>query len=151
MTDLAAFAELVPLDHGLCVVSTVRPDGSVQSSVVNAGVLGHPGTDKRVVGLVATGGSHKLRNLRRDPRVTVVARAGWRWVTVEGEAEIFGPDDPQPELDSEALRRLLRDVFRAAGGSHEDWDTYDRVMADERRAAVLVSPRRIYTNSISSA
>jgi hypothetical protein len=35
-------------------------------------------------------------------------------------------------------------VFSAAGGSHDDWDTYDRVMADERRTAVLVTPRRSY-------
>ncbi|TDC80314.1 pyridoxamine 5'-phosphate oxidase family protein, partial [Actinomadura sp. 7K507] len=71
MTDLAAFAELIPLDHGLCVVSTLRGDGSVQSSVVNAGVLEHPVRGGRVVGLVAVGGSRKLRNLRADPRVTV--------------------------------------------------------------------------------
>jgi PPOX class probable F420-dependent enzyme len=146
VTDLAAFAELVPLDHGLCVLSTLRGDGGVQSSVVNAGVLAHPLRGERVVGLVAIGGSRKLRHLRADPRVTIVARAGWRWATVEGEAEIIGPDDQHPDIDSEALRLLLRDIFRAAGGTHDDWDTYDRVMAEERRAAVLIAPRRSYTN-----
>jgi hypothetical protein len=35
-------------------------------------------------------------------------------------------------------------VFVAAGGTHDDWDEYDRVMAEERRAAVLVTPTRIY-------
>jgi hypothetical protein len=49
-------------------------------------------------------------------------------------------------VDGEALRVLLRDVFTAAGGSHDDWDAYDRVMAGERRAAVLIAPRRVYTN-----
>ena len=146
MADLAAFAELIPLDHGLCVVNTLRGDGSVQSSVVNAGVLDHPARAERVVGLVAMGGSRKLRNLRADPRVTVVARAGWRWATVEGDAEIVGPDDPRPGIDDDALRLLLRNVFTAAGGTHDDWDTYDRVMAEERRAAVLITPRRVYTN-----
>ncbi|GAA1852256.1 TIGR03618 family F420-dependent PPOX class oxidoreductase [Actinomadura bangladeshensis] len=148
--DLAAFAELLPLDHGLCVVSTVRGDGSVQSSVVNAGVLEHPLRDGRVVGLVARGGSRKLHNLRADPRVTIVARAGWRWTAVEGDAEVIGPDDPHPGLDGEALRRLLQDVFRAAGGTHDDWDAYDRVMAEERRAAVLITPRRVYSNPRTS-
>lgn len=38
----------------------------------------------QVVGLVATGGSGKLHNLRAEPRATIVARAGWRWATVEG-------------------------------------------------------------------
>lgn len=144
MTDLAAFADLVPRDHGLCVVSTLRRDGSVQASVVNAGVLSHPLTGAQVVGLVAMGGSQKLRNLRADPRATVVARAGWQWATVEGDAEVIGPDDPHPDLDGEALRRLLREIFQAAGGTHDDWETYDRVMAEERRAAVLVVPRRTY-------
>ena len=150
MTDLAPFADLVPLDHGLCVISTLRGDGGVQSSVVNAGVLAHPLLDRQVVGFVATGGSRKLRNLRAEPRTTIVARAGWQWATVEGDAEIIGPDDPHPGLDGEAMKLLLRDIFRAAGGTHDDWDAYDRVMAQERRAAVLVVPRRVYTNPQTS-
>ena len=146
MADLSAFAELVSLDHGLCVVSTLRGDGSVQASVVNAGVLQHPLTGAPVVGLVAVGGSRKLHNMRADPRATIVARAGWQWAAVEGDIEILGPDDPHPDVDGEAIRLLLRDIFRAAGGTHDDWATYDRVMADERRAAVLLAPRRIYPN-----
>ncbi|HET6731379.1 TIGR03618 family F420-dependent PPOX class oxidoreductase [Mycobacterium sp.] len=146
MTDISAFAELLPMDHGLCVVTTLRGDGSAQSSVVNAGVMPHPLTGEQVVGLVAIGGARKLDNLRADPRVTVVARAGWQWATVEGNAEIIGPDDPHPDIDAEGLRTLLRDIFRSAGGTHDDWDTYDRVMAEERRAAVFVAPRRTYTN-----
>ena len=146
MTDVSAFAELVPMDHGLCVLTTLRGDGSAQSSVVNAGVLPHPLTGEQVVGLVAAGGARKLDNLRADPRVTVVARAGWQWATVEGSAQIVGPDDPHPDIDDLALRALLRNIFQAAGGTHDDWDTYDRVMAEERRAAVLVAPRRAYTN-----
>ena len=38
-------------------------------------------------------------------------------------------------------------MFRAAGGTHDDWPTYDRVMAEERRAAVLISPERVYPNA----
>jgi PPOX class probable F420-dependent enzyme len=150
VTDVSAFTELVPLDHGLCVISTLRGDGSVQSSVVNAGVLKHPLRAERVVGLVATGGSRKLHNLRANPRATIVVRAGWRWATVEGDAEIIGPDDPHPEMGGDAVRLLLRDIFQAAGGSHDDWDTYDRVMAQERRAAVLIAPRRVYTSPQAS-
>jgi PPOX class probable F420-dependent enzyme len=146
VTDLTAFDELVPLDHGLCVLTTLRRDGSVQASVVNVGVVPHPLTGTNVVGLVAIGGARKLDNLRADPRATIVARFGWQWATVEGNAEILGPDDPHPDIDAETLRLLLRNIFRAAGGSHDDWDTYDRVMVEERRAAVLVTPNRAYTN-----
>jgi PPOX class probable F420-dependent enzyme len=146
MADVSVFADLVPREHGLCVLSTLRRDGSIQSSVVNAGVLPHPFTGDPVVGLVAIGGSLKLRHLRADPRATVVARAGWQWASVEGTAELIGPDDAHPDVDAEALRTLLRDVFKAAGGTHDDWGEYDRVMTEERRTAVLVVPRRVYTN-----
>jgi PPOX class probable F420-dependent enzyme len=144
MGDLAAFAGLVPLDHGLVVVSTSRPDGTIQSSVVNAGVLDHPLTGRPVVGVVSAGSSKRLANLRRRPRATVVIRAGWRWAGVEGPVDLAGPEDPLGDIDAERLRLLLREIFTAAGGTHEDWDEYDRVMAGERRVAVLVAPERTY-------
>ncbi len=78
--------------------------------------------------------------------MTLVWRAGWAWATLEGTAELCGPDDPLPGVDDERLRLLLRDVFAAAGGEHEDYAEFDRVMAAERRAAVLVTPTRIYQN-----
>ncbi len=143
VSGLEDFARLVDGDHGLCVVSTLRPDGTIQSSVVNAGVLPHPVTGEQVVGLVSRGDAQRLANLRARPRVTVVIRAGWQWVAAEGPVELAGPDDPLPGVDAERLRLLLREIFTAAGGTHDDFDTYDQVMADERRVAVLVTPARI--------
>lgn len=145
-TDLTPFEALVPLDHGLCVVVTRRGDQTPATVVVNAGVLPHPVTGDRVVAFVSAGGTRKLDHLRADPTVAVVIRAGWQWTTVEGQAELIGPDDPHPEVDDERLRVLLREIFTAAGGDHDDWDAYDRTMREERRAAVLVAPSRIYSN-----
>jgi PPOX class probable F420-dependent enzyme len=142
--DLGRFAELVPLDHGLSVVVTRRADKTPHTSVVNAGVLAHPVDGAPVVGFVAAGSTRKLANLRTDPTVSVVVRAGWRWTAVEGQASLIGPDDAHPSVDDERLRLLLREVFTAAGGTHDDWPTYDQVMRDERRTAVLVAPTRIY-------
>jgi len=147
MTDLADFAALVPGDHGLCVVSTLRSAGTIQSSVVNAGVLAHPVTGASVVAFTTRGGTAKLVNLRARPLATVVVRAGWQWAAAEGPVEIAGPDDPLPGFPPEALAGLLRHVFAAAGGTHDDWPTYDRVMAEERRAAVLVTPERVYSST----
>ena len=147
MTDLGDFARVAAGDQHLCVVATARVDGTVQASLVNAGVMRHParaGVD--VVVFVAQGGSRKLANMRARPAMTVVARAGWEWVAVEGDAELIGPDDTFAGVDDEALRRLLRDAFAAAGGTHDDWDQYDRVMAQDRRAVVLVTPSRVYSN-----
>jgi PPOX class probable F420-dependent enzyme len=146
MTDLAQFAELVPLDHGLSVVVTRRADHSPHTTVVNAGVLAHPVTGDRAVAFVAAGDTRKLAHLRTDPTIAVVVRAGWRWAAVEGRAELIGPDDRHPDLDDERLRLLLRAIFSAAGGTHDDWTTYDRVMREERRTAVLVAPTRTYSN-----
>jgi PPOX class probable F420-dependent enzyme len=147
MTDLADFAALVGRDHGLCVVSTLRADDTIQSSLVNAGVLSHPVTGAPVIGFTTRRGSAKLAHLRARPRVTIVVRAGWEWASAEGPAALAGPDDPLPGVDAEGLRILLRDIFVAAGGTHQDWDGYDRVMAQEGRAAVLITPERVYSNS----
>jgi PPOX class probable F420-dependent enzyme len=146
MTDLPAFGEIAAADQGLIVFTTLRRDGTAQASVVNAGVLPHPFTSEPVVGLVAIGGARKLAHLRADPRTTVTARSGWQWATVEGTAQLIGPDDPHPDVDEERLRVMLREIFTAAGGTHDDWDTYDRVMREERRTAVLITPVRVYTN-----
>jgi PPOX class probable F420-dependent enzyme len=137
---------LIALDHGLASVSTVRPDGSLQSTVVNAGVVPHPLHGRAVAAFVARGGTHKLAHLRADPRATLLWRAGWAWATVEGTVELCGPDDTVAGIDGDGLRLLLREIFAAAGGEHEDWVEYDRVVAAERRVAVLVTPTRIYQN-----
>jgi PPOX class probable F420-dependent enzyme len=144
--DLGRFEELVPLDHGLSVVVTRRSDHTPHTSVVNAGVLPHPVTGQRSVAFVAGGGTRKLAHLRADPTIAVVIRAGWQWTAAEGRAELIGPDDPRPEVDDERLRLLLREVFSAAGGTHDDWETYDRAMREERRTAVFVEPSRVYSN-----
>ncbi|HEX4245091.1 MAG TPA: TIGR03618 family F420-dependent PPOX class oxidoreductase [Acidimicrobiales bacterium] len=145
MTTLADVVEISAQDGHLAVVSTLRSDATIQSSVVNAGVLAHPVGRADVVGF-ATYGKAKLANLRVRPQVTVTFRAGWTWLAVEGRAELIGPDDPSAGLDARAVRLLLRQVFTAAGGTHDDWDAYDRTMAEQRRAVVLVTPSRIYSN-----
>ena len=145
--DLDRFIRLVPGDHGLAVVSTTRGDGTIQSSVVNSGVIEHPLRSGPVVAFVAAGTSQRLRNLRARPRTTVVLRSGWQWAAVEGAVELVGPDDRFDGVDDERLRLLLREIFAAAGGTHDDWDEYDRVMRAERRVAVLVDPQRIYGNA----
>jgi PPOX class probable F420-dependent enzyme len=140
--DLEDFRTMASGEQGLVVVATARADGSVQSTVVNAGVMDHPVTGAPAVAFVAVGGSLKLKNLRERPRATVTVRSGWRWGTVEGSAELAGPDDVLAGVDD--VPALLRDIFTAAGGTHDDWDEYDATMARERRAGVFVTPGRVY-------
>ncbi|MCF3960638.1 TIGR03618 family F420-dependent PPOX class oxidoreductase [Streptomyces fuscigenes] len=143
MTTLDDFAGLARSEQGLGVVSTVRADHTIQTSVVNLGVMRHPGTGADVAAFV-TYGRVKLANLRVRPRLALTVRSGWKWAALEGGAEIIGPDDPRGGFDADRIRLLLREIFTAAGGTHDDWDAYDAVMAADRRAAVLVTPERIY-------
>lgn len=146
MADLDDVRRLVAGEHGLATVSLGRDDGSVHSSVVNAGVMDHPVSGTPVVALVARGASWKVRRLRTTPLLTVVFRVSWDWVGVSGTTELVGPDDELTGFDPAGVPQLLRDVFVAAGGTHDDWPTYDQVMADERRTAVLVTPTRFLGN-----
>jgi len=146
MTTLDEAVALAKGESGLAVISTVRADGTVQASLVNVGLLAHPSSGEQVLGFT-TFGKVKLANLRARPQLAVTFRNGWQWATVEGGAELVGPDDEQPWLtEADQLRLLLRDVFTAAGGTHDNWDEYDRVMASERRAVVLIAPTRVYSN-----
>ncbi|CAN5224083.1 PPOX class F420-dependent oxidoreductase [soil metagenome] len=146
MTTLDDAVALAKDDSGLVVISTVRADGTVQASLVNASLIAHPATGAQALAFV-TYGKVKLANLRARPSLAATFRRGWQWATVEGPAELAGPDDPADWLtSSDQLRLLLRDVFTAAGGTHDDWDEYDRVMAAQGRTLVFVTPTRVYSN-----
>jgi PPOX class probable F420-dependent enzyme len=144
--DLADVEQLASRNNHLAVVATRRGDGSIQSSLVNAGVTRHPTTAALRVGFV-TYGAVKLANLRARPACTLTFCQGWQWVTVEGPAQLIGPDDPASGVDADGLRRLLRQIFADAGGAHDDWAAYDQQMTRQRRAAALVTPQRIYSNA----
>ena len=146
MVTLHDAVDLARADNGLAVVSTLRADHTIQASLINAGILDHPATGEPVLGFV-TYGRVKLANLRARPAVALTFRDGWKWATVEGRAELAGPDDrPGWLTGAEQLRLLLRDVFTACGGTHDDWAEYDRVMVEQGRTVVLVVPTRVYSN-----
>lgn len=146
MVTLNDAVGLARADNGLAVVSTLRSDETIQASLINAGILDHPATGQPVLGFV-TYGRVKLANLRARPAVALTFRDGWKWATVEGRAELAGPDDrPEWLADTDQLRLLLRDVFAACGGTHDNWAEYDRVMVEQGRTAVLVVPTRVYSN-----
>jgi PPOX class probable F420-dependent enzyme len=145
MTSLHEAAALGQAERGLAVVSTLRADHTIQSTLVNAGILDHPETGRPAAAFV-TAGPVKRAHLRARPQITVTFRSGWQWASIEGLAVLAGPDDPQPWLSPADLPSLLRSIFVAAGGQHEDWDEFDAVMVRERRLAVLVDPLRVYSN-----
>jgi len=78
----------------------------------------------------------KVRNLLRDPRVTlcVISDAFYGdWVQIDGEAEIVRlPEAMEP----------LIDYYRSISGEHPDWDEYREAMERDRRVVVRVTITR---------
>lgn len=146
MATIDDIKRLVALDHGLASLATVRRDGTVHSAVVNAGIVDHPVSGAPVAAFVGRPATLKIAHLRQNPTATLQWRAGWAWVSAEGRVDLIGPDDPFKGVADDEIPALLRRIYSAAGGDHSDWAEYDRVMAAERRIAVLLPPVRIYVN-----
>jgi hypothetical protein len=147
VADLADVARLATADHHLAVFTVARPDGTVHASVVSAGVIADPVDGSAAVAAVLDGGTRKLVLLRSAGLATLVWKAGYDWAAVTGPVRLVGPDDgAELGLDVPAT---IRSVFRAAGGTHEDWAEFDRVMAADRRCAVFVRADAISSNPAS--
>ena len=141
--------ELGSREAGLAVVVTQRADGTAQASVVNAGIVDRPVTGAPTVAFVVQGGARKkLANLRARRLATVVFRSGWDWVSIEGDVDLVGPDDPLEGVASGDVLGLFHDTYAAAiGGKPNDWAARDDVIEQERHTVVLVRTTRVYSNA----
>lgn len=146
MPDMNNVRDFLSTETGLAAVSTVQADGRVLSSVVNCGVVSHPITGQETVALVSRGGAARIGHVRRGSEMTVLVRRGWQWVGVTGPCDMIGPDDLPADFSAEQLRVLLQDIYKAAGGEHDDYDEYDRAMVEDGRIAVFVQPDRVLGN-----
>ena len=120
------------------VISTYQANGAMQTSIVVCGAF-----RGNAAFVIVWGKSAKTRNLRRDPRCTVLAVSDdWRnCVAVEGQAELLD----YRNTPAEEYRVLLRDVFRACGDKdHPNWEEYDRAMVQQDAVTVFVKPERVY-------
>ena len=94
-------------------------------------------------GFTVTEDRAKLKNLRRDPRCTLLVsrESWWGFVVLQGKARIMSADN----TDAEEFRLAMRDAYRTCSGSeHPNWDEYDQAMRDDRRSIIVVVPEHIY-------
>jgi len=138
--------ELSKADGGWAVLPTSRPDGTIQASIVTACVTSNPLNGAESVAFLCRGGTVKIRNLRGKERATIVFRSGSSWVTVEGQLSLIGPDDPVDRFNQADVPGMLRDIQVALRGGHDDWATFDKNMAEQRRAGAFISLDRVYSN-----
>ena len=131
--DIDEAREFIRQNHS-AVLATYRVDGRPQMSPVGAAV-----DDVGVVVISSRETAYKVKNLRRDPRVSVlVTRANsWDWVQVDGTANVVSlPDAMEP----------LVDYYRRVSGEHPDWDDYRAAMERERRLLIRIEIERAGPN-----
>ena len=112
------------------VVTTFRPNAAAQVTIVGCGVY-----QDSLTFVAVSGGSAKVRDLRKNPRCTVlVVSANWfRYVLVEGQATLFDSNN----TESKELCRLWRDIYRVCGTEeHPNWAEYDSVMENQMEVVV---------------
>ena len=117
-------------EHHRGVLATKRGDGRPQMSVIAVGV------DDQGCAVVSTReDAYKVRNVRRDPRVSVCVTSDdfGTWIQIDGTATIVSlPEAMEP----------LVEYYRNVAGEHPDWDDYRRAMEEQRRVLLRLDIER---------
>ena len=120
------------------VLVTLKADGRPQLSNVNHAY----DPDERVVRVSVTDSRAKVRNMRRDPRVSyhVTSADRWAYTVVEGLADLTPVARDRYDETVEELVRL----YRAVRGEHPDWDEYRAAMVGDQRLVLRLRVERAY-------
>ncbi|HUE58458.1 MAG TPA: PPOX class F420-dependent oxidoreductase [Acidimicrobiales bacterium] len=126
--DIGNALEFLRSNHWSVLIAR-KSNGDPQPSPVNHGV----DAQGRVV-ISSREPAYKVRNIRRDPRVSLCAftnRFYGEWVNIDGTAEIISlPEAMEP----------LVDLFRQIQGEHPDWDDYRAAMVRDKRLIIAITP-----------
>lgn len=126
-TEALAFAS----ENHRAVLATRRAGGDPQMSPVTVGT-----EDDRIV-ISSRETAYKVRNIRRDPRVSLCVftdRFFGRWLQVDGTADLLSLPEA---MDS------LVEYYRAIRGEHPDWDEYKSVMEQEQRLVIRIAIEKV--------
>ena len=123
--------------HPRAVLITLKSDGRPQSSNVLQwtdadGIVHVSVTDTRV----------KVRNVRRDARVSIHVTADdfWSYAVLEGDAELT----PVASSPDDATVDELVAYYRALNGEHPEWDDYRAAMVADQRLVLRLRPTHVY-------
>jgi PPOX class probable F420-dependent enzyme len=120
--------------HG--TVATIKRDGRPQLSPVSFSFADN------VIRVSSTDDRAKVRNLRRDPRVSfyVTAPGYDGYIVVEGTATL----SPVAADPGDATVDELVEVYRSIAGEHPDWDEYRAAMVADKRLVISIPVERVY-------
>ena len=124
--------------NSMGVLATIKRNGRPQLSNVSYRF------DPRslVVQVSITEPRAKTRNLRRDPRASILVSSddGWAYAVAEGTAELTPPAAAPDDDTVEALITLYRNI----AGEHPDWDEYRQAMVTDRRVVLTLPILHLY-------
>ena len=125
-------------DHSLGVLATIKSDGRPQLSHVTY----HCDPRGLSIEVSITESRAKTRNLRRDPRASLLVSSddGWAYAVAEGDAELTAPATAP---DDETVESLIT-LYRQVAGEHPDWDDYRRAMVADRRVLLRLPIKHVY-------
>jgi PPOX class probable F420-dependent enzyme len=124
--------------NAIGVLATIKGDGRPQLSNVSY----HFDPRVPVVQVSVTEPRAKTRNLRRDPRASILVSSddGWSYAVAEGTAELTPPASAPDDDTVEALVALYRNI----AGEHPDWDEYRQAMVTDRRVVLTLPISHLY-------
>jgi uncharacterized protein len=125
--------------RNLGTLATTKRDGRPQLSNVSYAF----DADTRLVRISLTADRAKVKNLRRDPRASMLVQSsdGWTYSVVEGDVTLT----EQASAPDDATVDELVEVFRmVAGKEHPDWDEYRQAMVDDRRLVARITVNHAY-------
>lgn len=125
-------------DNSLGVLATIKRDGRPQLSNVTY----HFDPRAVTIEVSITEPRAKTRNLRRDPRASLLVSSddGWSYAVAEGDAVLSAPAAAPDDDTVESLVSL----YRAIAGEHPDWDEYRQAMVVDRRVLLRLPIGHLY-------
>lgn len=125
-------------DNSLGVLATIKRDGRPQLSNVTY----HFDPRALTIEVSITEPRAKTRNLRRDPRASLLVSSedGWSYAVAEGDAILSAPAAAPDDDTVEALITL----YRSVAGEHPDWDDYRQAMVIDRRVLLRLPVSHLY-------
>lgn len=124
--------------NSLGILATIKRDGRPQLSNVTY----HFDPRTLSIGVSVTEPRAKTRNLRRDPRASILVSSedGWSYAVAEGDAVLSRPAAAPDDDTVESLIALYREV----AGEHPDWDEYRQAMVLDRRVLLRLPISHLY-------
>ncbi len=124
--------------NSLGVLATIKRDGRPQLSNVSY----YFNVRSAAIQVSITEPRAKTRNLRRDPRASILVSSddGWSYAVAEGTAELTPPASARDDDTVEALIALYRNI----AGEHPDWEEYREAMVTDRRVVLTLPIAHLY-------